>query len=263
MSKYQCDILTRRLFAQRIAGDPFERPEDMVRWLVGVQSQDYAGASWSVGQRVGGATDDAVAAAFDDGRILRTHVLRPTWHFVAPEDLRWMLALTGPRIAGAMASYNRKMELTRAVFARANRAIERALRDGRHLTRAELKTHLERARIGTSGLNRLAHIVMQAEIDGVVCSGPRVGNQFTYALLEERVPACRAWDRDEALGELAKRYFRSRSPATVHDFAWWSGLTAAPRTSCRTTTSTSSGSATAAPWPRVPTPSSSSPAAAR
>ena len=220
-------IRARRLAGQFLTTLGPARAEDVVRALGAVQAQDYAGAKWALSMRARDATDAAIEHDVNTGRILRTHVLRPTWHFVAPEDIRWMLALTGPRIAAAMASYNRKMELTRAVFSRANRAIERALRDGRHLTRAELKTHLERARVGTTGMNRLAHIVMQAEIDGVVCSGPRAGNQFTYALLDERLPACRAWDRDEALGELATRYFRSRSPATVHDFAWWSGLTVA------------------------------------
>jgi len=189
-----------------------------------VQSQDYAGARWAVGQRGAGLTDAAVARDFDAGRILRTHVLRPTWHFVVPADIRWMVALTRGRIAAAMASYNRKLELDASVFRRTHRVLERALGGGTHLTRTELKAELTRAGVRALGTQRLAHIMMQGELDLVVCSGPRRGKQFTYALLDERVPGAKERTRDESLLELARRYFRMRSPATLHDFAWWSGL---------------------------------------
>jgi hypothetical protein len=189
-----------------------------------VQSQDYAGAKWAVGQRVKGAGDDAVEQAFHDGRILRTHVLRPTWHFVVPEDIRWMLALTAPRIRAAMGYYDRQLKLTEALFRRANQALARALGGGRFLTRAELGEVLARAGIEASG-QRLAHLVMRAELDAVVCSGPRRGKQFTYALLDERAAPANPLDRDEALGALATRYFSSHGPALPLDFAWWSGFT--------------------------------------
>ncbi|MGQ0714838.1 MAG: winged helix DNA-binding domain-containing protein [Gemmatimonadaceae bacterium] len=144
--------------------------------------------------------------------------------FVTPADIRWMLALTAPRVKAAMASYDRKLELDDALLRRTNRAITRALRDGRHLTRTELARVLERVNI-VAVTQRLAHIMMRAELDAVVCSGPRRGKQFTYALLDERVPPTPARDRDAALLELTIRYFATRGPATVHDFAWWSGLT--------------------------------------
>jgi hypothetical protein len=170
------------------------------------------------------ATDAGVERAFDDGSILRTHVLRPTWHFVLPADIRWLLALTGPRIEASMAYRYRQLELEPPTLRRAKAALESALRDGSELTRDELRAVLERARISTDG-QRMAFILMSAELNGIVCSGPRRGRQFTYALLELRVPPTKSRTRDEALAELATRYFASRGPATVQDLARWAGLT--------------------------------------
>jgi hypothetical protein len=217
-------IARRRLARQHLLR-PLRDPAAVVSALGAVQAQDYAGAKWALGVRAAGATDASVERACDAGAILRTHVLRPTWHFVAPADIRWMLRLTGPRVSRAMAYYNRLLELTPAVFRRSHAAIERALRGGRHLTRPELAAVLRRARIGAVHTQRLAHLVMQAELDGIVCSGPRRGKQLTYALLEERVPRAAPLAREEALAELSRRYFATRGPATAADFAWWSGLT--------------------------------------
>jgi len=191
-----------------------------------VQSQDYASAKWALAQRLGEATDADLDRDFNAGRILRTHVLRPTWHFVAPEDIRWLLALTGPRVNRLMANYNRLQELDEAVFARSNAALARALKGGAHLTRKELAGVLQDAGIATPQL-RLSFLVMRAELDAVICSGPRRGNQFTYALLEERAPAARTLTREQGLAELVRRYFTSHGPAQPRDFAWWSGLTIA------------------------------------
>lgn len=196
-----------------------------MRRLGAVQAQDYSAAKWGVAQRTRGATDAIVEQALTDGAIIRTHVLRPTWHFVAPEDLRWMLALTAPRVRALMAYYDRKLELTDAVFRRSHAALTKALAGGTHLTRAEIGRVLQRAKIDTAGLQRLGHLMMRAELDAVICSGSRRGKQFTYALLEERVPPVKALRRDDALVELAMRYFSTRGPATAHDFSWWSGLT--------------------------------------
>lgn len=220
------DIARRRLAAQHLTRPTLTDAAEVVRRLGAVQSQDYAGAKWAIAMRSRGVTDAGVERAFNEGRIIRTHVLRPTWHFVDPADVRWMLALTAPRIKGAMAYYDRKLELDDALFRRATAAIVGALRDGKHLTRTELARVLERARIDARG-QRLGHIMLRPELDGVICSGPRRGKQFTYALLEERVPPARSRDRDEALLELSRRYFTTRGPATPNDFAWWSGLTVA------------------------------------
>lgn len=218
------DIARQRLARSFLAGTPWSTGREVVRAMGAVQAQDYDGAKWALSQRTSGATDDALEREFAAGAFLRTHVLRPTWHFVDPADIRWMLALTGPRVARHMAPYNRHLELDDRVFRRSNAAIERALRDGACLTRADLKTVLSRARLGTLGVQRTAHIMMRAELDGLVCSGPRRGKQFTYALLDRRAPPAPERDRDEALLELTRRYFATRSPATARDFSWWSGL---------------------------------------
>ena len=180
-------------------------------------------AKWSVAQRARGVTDSAVDRAFADGAILRTHILRPTWHFVLPADIRWLLALSAPRVHALNASYYRKAELDRGLFARSEAALARALKR-RHLTRTELAVVLDRVGIRASGL-RLAYILMHAELEAVICSGAPRGKQQTYASFDERVPPAKPLHRDEALAELTARYFTSRGPATVKDFARWCSLT--------------------------------------
>jgi len=225
MTDSQTDVVRRRLANQYLTTRGLAKASDVVRALGAVQAQDYSGAKWALAQRTRGATDADVERELTDGRILRTHVLRPTWHFVAPEDIRWMLALTAPRVNAFMAYYNRKLELTPAVFRRSNAAIAKALQGGAHLMRKELGAVLGRAKIGRVSGQRLGHLMMQAELDAVVCSGAMRGKQFTYALLDERAPHAPAFQRDEALLELTRRYFGARGPASAHDFAWWSGLT--------------------------------------
>ena len=172
------------------------------------------------------AVDADIERAFNEGRILRTHVMRPTWHFVTPADIRWLLELTAPRVQRIMASYNRRLELDAKTFTRATAVFERALANRQFLTRLELGERLSRAGLPAAG-QRLAHLAMHAELEGVICSGPRRGKQFTYALVAERAPNARRLSRDESLAELTLRYFRSHGPATIRDFVWWSGLTTA------------------------------------
>jgi hypothetical protein len=217
------DLIRRRLANQRLSRSSFRAPGEVVSWLGAMQSQDYPGAKWAIGLRAA-VTDEDVEKACDEGAIIRTHVLRQTWHFVARDDIRWLLALSGPRVNAVNAHYYRKMELDERTFTRSRDVLERALRDEQHLTRPELKAALARARIVADG-PRLAFLIMRAELDAVVCSGPRRGNQLTYALLEERVPRATRVDRDAALAELARRYFTSHGPATLKDYVWWSGLT--------------------------------------
>lgn len=219
-------IVRRRLHGQRVAADPLATPAEAVRWLVAVQAQEYAEAKWSVGQRVRDCSDADVEAAFDRGEILRTHLLRPTWHFVAREDLRWLLALTAPRVHQANRYPYRTFGLPDDVLAKSLTVLERALADGEPRTRPELAAALAAAGIEAEGL-RLGYVFMHAELEALICSGPRRGRQQTYALLDDRAPAGAQPARDEALAELALRYFASRGPATVADFTTWSGLTVA------------------------------------
>jgi hypothetical protein len=218
------DLRRHRLFNQQLTEPGLATPAEVVAWFGAVQAQDYFGARWALGQRMVGASDAAIERAFDAGEILRTHAMRPTWHFVAPADLRWLQRLTGHRVHRFSGTQYRQHALDEAVFKRAHRVLEKALRDGQHKTRVELDTALRAAGIERDGVG-LAHIIMQAELEGLICSGPRRGRQFTYALVEERVPPAPVLAPDEGLAELTRRYFRSHGPAQVHDMAWWSGLT--------------------------------------
>jgi Winged helix DNA-binding domain len=221
------DIALQRLHNQRLSLPDLKNPSDPVKWLGAVQAQDYYGAKWALAQRMQGVADEAIEKAFADGAILRTHVMRPTWHFVAPADIRWMLELTAPHVNTAMGYYYRELGLNDALLRRSNKAIAVALQGGRQLTRAELQRAVERAGIDTGSSRRFGHILGRAELDGVICSGARKGKQFTYALLDERAPKTKNLARDEALAKLTQRYFTSRGPATLQDFGWWSGLTVA------------------------------------
>jgi hypothetical protein len=225
------EIRKQRLMSQGLARPAFKRAAEAVGWLGAVQAQDYAAAKWGLGLRIEGAANRDIDQAFARGAILRTHLLRPTWHFVTPSDIRWMLMLTAPRVHAANAHMYRKLELDDAVFKRSNAALTKALRGGEELTRHQLRGVLRAAGVALDGesgpTNRMSYLMMCAELEGIVCSGPRRGSQFTYALLDERAPRGKTLRRDEALAELARRYFLSRGPARVHDFAKWSGLTVA------------------------------------
>jgi hypothetical protein len=224
MPSTRAGLVRARLLNQRLLRSDLSTPAEVVSWLGAVQSQDYPGASWALGLRAPGLLRADVERAYNAGEILRTHILRPTWHFVAAADIRWMVALSGPRVNRTNAFMYRTTEVDDRVVARSRSVFERVLRDGQHLTRSELATALGRARVTATG-QRLAYIVMHAELDGVICSGPRRGKQFTYALLDERAPRVPSLSNEEALAELTRRYFTSHGPATLKDYVWWSGLT--------------------------------------
>jgi len=221
------DIACHRLRNQRISAAPLKHPSEVVGWLVAVQAQDYAGAKWALGLRMQNAADEDVDRALAEGSILRTHLMRPTWHFVTPADIRWMLALTAPRVHAINATLYRKMELDHATLEHYHAVLAEALQGGKQLTREEIREVLLKAGIAPLDGLRLAYVLMSAELDGVICSGARRGKQFTYALLDERAPQARTLDGEEALAELVRRYYLSRGPATVQDFSKWSGLTVA------------------------------------
>jgi winged helix DNA-binding protein len=223
-------IPEHRLHNQRITRAVHRQPADVVAWLGAVQAQEYPAARWGLALRMPpGTTDAEIERAVNEGRILRTHVMRPTWHFVTPADIHWMLELTAPRVHRAMSYYRRQHGLETAILTRATAAFERALRDGQCLTRTELGAQLERCGLVTKVAKGipLALLTIYAELEGVICSGPRRGKQLTYALLPARAPRTPRLSRDEALAELTRRYFRSHGPATIRDFTWWSGLATA------------------------------------
>ena len=217
------DIARARLQSQHLVGRPLASPVDVVRWFAAVQSQDYPAAKWAVAQRTGSATEFEMDQLYDEGAILRTHVMRPTWHFVLPDDIRWLADLTGPRVHAGIAGRHRQLGLDAETISRGLGTFERSLRD-RDLTRRELGDELQRAGISPEG-QRLPHLLMAAELMLVIASGPRRGREFTYSLLDVRAPNARRLSREEALHELTLRYFRSHGPAQLSDFTWWSGLT--------------------------------------
>lgn len=223
--KTLADIARARLAAHHLTGDRFANPAAAVRWFGAVQAQDYLGAAWAVGQRTAGATAATIDEALTRGEILRTPVMRPTWHFVAPQDIRWLLALTASRVRKAIGSYERHYGLDPAIITRGESIITSALRDGQRLTKTELIATLKQHGLAFTNTLAYGHIMLCAELDALICSGGRRGKQQTYALLDERVPSTGAFDREAALTELAGRYFTSHGPPTIADFAWWSGLT--------------------------------------
>jgi hypothetical protein len=220
------DIRERRLLNQHLASPVFTNPADIVYYMGAIQAQDYAGAKWAIAQRLRGDTDSLIEKAFTDGDIIRTHVMRPTWHFVHPKDIRWMLELTSARVQATASTYHKQFQLDHTVFSACEKAIAKALQGGKQLMREEVANALQQAGVATNE-QRFIHIMMQMELIGLVCSGGRQGKQFTYALLDERVPATKTTDRQDALTALTKRYFTSHGPATLQDYVWWSGLTVA------------------------------------
>jgi hypothetical protein len=220
------DISAQRLLNQQLNHSSFQDVEDIVRWLGAVQAQEYSGAKWGIAQRTPSLTNADIDDALTQGAILRTHAMRPTWHFVTPQDIRWMLSLTAPRVHAVNASYYRKLGLNQAVFDHSNALLIRILHGGKHLTRSEVGSALLQAKILDTADDRLRliYLLMRAELDGVICSGALRGKQHTYALLDERAPLIQPLERDEALAEFARRYFTSHGPATLQDYIWWSGL---------------------------------------
>ena len=217
------DVAHARLRAQRLEPPMAAAPSDLVRWMGAVQAQDLPLSRWSIGQRT--ACDaPALDAAIADGSILRTHVLRPTWHFVAREDIVWMLALTSKRIRARLRYYDRQHRVDDDTIQTSGRAIQAAIRKSGHLTKARVAGLLRRRGIRVDSAWDVTSLLMHAELSGIICSGIPQGAEQTFALMEERAPRGATLAGDEALAELATRYFQSHSPATVQDFGWWSGL---------------------------------------
>ena len=219
-------IARSRLANHGIANPTFAQPGDVVTWLGAVQAQDYGGALWAIGLRMTGATERSIEQAIAERAIVRTWPMRGTLHFVAAQDVRWLLALLTPRVIAHSAGRYRQLELDEATFARSKEVFAKALQGGKQLTRDEMLQGLEQAGISTAG-QRGYHLLGRSAQDGLICFGTRRGKQQTFTLLDEWVPLTRSLTRDEALAELTRRYFTSHGPATVQDLMRWAGLTAA------------------------------------
>jgi hypothetical protein len=211
-----------RLRCQQVSSHDFRNSHELASWMGAMQAQDYNMARWAVGLRIAGSTHDSVQHAIDNGELIRTHVLRPTWHLVSAKDVGWMLDLTAAHIKPSLASRHKELGLTTAILRKATKTIAQALAGGA-LTRDELVEHLKSNKIVTRD-QRFSHMLLWAELEKVICSGPLNAKKNTYALFEQRVPNGKTFTRDEALRELATRYFQSHGPATLQDFSNWSAL---------------------------------------
>ena len=216
----------QRLASQQVAQPSSDDAATIVRSMGAIQAQDYLGALWAVGLRTLRASEQTVEQALAEARIVRTWPMRGTIHFVAPKDVRWMLTLLTPRIVRLGQTRLRGLAIDAATLAASEVALGVALEGGRQLTRPKLYAELEQAEIATSG-QRGVHILGQLSMAGLLCFGARAGKQPTFTLLDEWVPPTSPLSHDEALAKLVGRYFTSHGPATLHDFAWWSGLTMA------------------------------------
>lgn len=220
------NIASVRLSNQHISHPQFDSAEDIVRWMGAVQAQDYSGSLWAIGLRLKDNIETDIESCIRERKIVRSWPMRGTLHFVAAEDLRWMLQLLAPRVIKRAASLYRQAELDNKVFTKSRKILSAALAGGKQLTRNEIYAIFDRAKISSAnqrGLHILGYLAQQ----GLICFGPRNGKQQTFVLIDEWLAPTKAIEREEALAKLTAAYFRSHGPATINDFAWWSGLTLA------------------------------------
>ncbi len=211
-----------RLTSHQLSQPQFDKPEDLVNWMGAVQAQDYNMAKWALGVRLNNSTLSEVQNALDEGRILRTHILRPTWHFISAEDIRWMLQLSGKRIRTAFQSYGKSKGFIYDNYIKSCFLLEKILRDC-SLTKQEVYEELIKSGFNAD-VDHMSCLLTVAETEGIICSGIDKNKKPTYALLEQRVAPAKELSKEEALALLAKKYFQSHSPASLNDFVWWSGL---------------------------------------
>lgn len=240
------NIPNLRLLNQQLLNPLFNHPKELVSWMGAMQAQNYSMVRWAVGMRLGSGTIQTVEEALRKGEILRTHVMRPTWHLVAAEDIRWMLKLSAKRIISANDSFakGRDLDIPDELYTKSYNLLEKILCGKKSLTRQEIAEHFSRSGISVDN-NRMNRFMARAEQVGIVCSGEDKGSKYTYMLLEERVAPVPEITKDESLARLARSYFRSHSPAVLQDFIWWSGL---PATDAKQAVYLIESELTAEPW---------------
>lgn len=217
------DLLNIRLYNQLLMGSNMKTPREIVSWMGAMQSQNYEMGKWGIGVRLPGVTNRLVEEAVNKGEILRTHILRPTWHFVVGEDIHWMLELCASRLKSAFMGYAKTRNFDEGMVAKAIRILPQLLEENAHLTRQEIGEHLTNRGIGIDQ-DLVKYVMSHAELDGIVCSGIVRGSKQTYALLHKQAPKTFTLSKEEALERLARKYFTSHGPATLQDYVWWSGL---------------------------------------
>jgi hypothetical protein len=218
------ELIKYRLHNQQITQHVFDKPGDLIKWLGAIQAQDYLNSLWAIGLRLKNATESDIEKAIADKTIVRTWPMRRTLHFVSPLDVRWLLKLLTPRIIARSGTLYKQLGFDEKLLSKCKKLFVKTLQGGKQLTRNELYGILEKAKISTDAQRGL-HILCHFAQEGLICFAARKGKQPTFTLLDEWIPTTTTLTYDEALAELAKRYFTSHGPATIQDFAWWSGLT--------------------------------------
>ena len=214
------EIIQLRLFNQGLSTNCFEKPDEVVAHFGVIQAQDYLMALWAVGLRIKSPNRSAIENLINSGEIIRTHILRPTWHLVHQKDIRWMLELSAPNVKKATQYVDKKEGLTDELFLKAWKIIEQKFREIDNLTKEDIMVYLSEQQI-TVGNLLATQIIIRAELEMLLCNGEKKG---TYALFEKRVPMTGKISKVEAITKLTQLFFKSRGPATLKDFAWWSGL---------------------------------------
>jgi hypothetical protein len=214
------EIIQLHLFNQGLSANCFEKPDEVVAHFGAMQAQDYSMAMWAVGLRTETPNRSAIESLINSGEIIRTHILRPTWHLVHQKDIRWMMELSAPNVKKATQYVDKQEGLTDELFLKAWKIIEQKFREVDNLTKEDIMSHLSEQQI-TVGNLLATQIIIRAELEMLLCNGEKKG---TYSLFEKRVPITSKISRSEAITKLTQLYFKSRGPATLKDFAWWSGL---------------------------------------
>jgi hypothetical protein len=217
------EITQLRLLNQQIANSKTTTPYEIVKALGAIQAQDYYSALWAIGVRLPGVLETDIERELDDRKVVRTWPMRGTLHFVPAEDAKWMLQLMTPRVIAKSAGIYRQSELDEKIFDRARDIFVNALQGGKALIREEMYQLLEKENIVIKG-QRGIHIIGHLAQNGLICFGKRIGKQQTFVLLDEWVLNSRSLSKEESLAEIGLRYFKSHGPATLDDFAWWTGL---------------------------------------
>ena len=223
IEQINANIANLRLINQQISQTVYTTPNQIVSHFGMMQAQDFNSAKWAIGLRLNGCTEKTVIESFNKGEILRTHVMRPTWHLVTPENIRWMLQLSAKRIMQSMKSRDRDLGLNDEIYGKGYRIIEKALEKEDYLTREELTEIFHNTGMKFNS-SQMYHIITGAEVNRIICSGVLREKNQTYTLLEKRVPATQPLTKEESLAKLARMYFSGHGPATLQDFVWWSGL---------------------------------------
>lgn len=223
------ELLNIRLHNQLLSIHSLSDPKEIVSWMCAMQSQTLDLAKWAIGVRLGNANVKDIDNALNTGRIIRTHTLRPTWHFVSADDIHWLFDLSKPRLKPIYHSYAKTIKAEELLIYKNFASLEKILMGGKHLTKLEIGVSMKE--LGIDLDERLLSLLLSfAEVEGVVLCGQVKGYKQTYTLFDEWAPRTISMHKDEALERLARRFFTSHGPATIDDFVWWSGQTL---TNCR------------------------------